>query len=427
MKVFKFGGASIKDPKAVRNLGNIILQYQNEPLLVVVSAMGKNTNMLEEVLRLKIAQEEHQDEFRNFIDYHYHISTELFKQEDHPVFLQLEKLEDQLKSILALDFSIGSYNQHYDQVVSFGELFSSYIVFHYLNEIGMPCQWVDARDYIQTDQRYREGKVDWSVTQNLIKNKLRKEHPQMILVTQGFIAGDGDGNTTTLGREGSDYSAAVFAYCLDSPSVTIWKDVPGVLNADPKSWPETQLFRELSYDEAAEMTYYGALVIHPKTIKPLANKRIPLFVRSFQHSESPGTQIHLCHHPQLPPAVIFKPDQCLISFQVRDFTFINERKLSQIFHLLEELNLKINMMQSSAITFSICMDSLNNKLKTLINSLSHEFEIHYNDHLELITVKNYDHDTIEKVKKGRNILLEQQSRKNYQLLAVSTTSNQDIA
>ena len=329
-----------------------------------------------------------------------------------------------MESLLEQSFSRGSYNKHYDQLVCYGELFSSHIVNHHLKDIGLPCQWIDARNYIKTDQNFREGKVNWPVTENLIKDRMRKDNPQPILLTQGFIASDEKGQPTTLGREGSDYTAAVFAFCLDAPSVTIWKDVPGVLNADPKTWKETKLFEELSYDEAAEMTYYGASVIHPKTIKPLANKGIPLFVRSFQDPDTQGTQIHLCHHPQLPPAIIFKPDQCLISFQVRDFTFINERKLSQIFHLLEELNLKINMMQSSAITFSICVDSINNKLKTLINSLSHEFEIHYNDHLELITVKNYNWETIDQVKKGRTILLEQQSRKNFQIL---TAINPDTA
>ena len=422
MKVFKFGGASIKDPQAVRNMGHIISKHEDDALLVVVSAMGKNTNALEKVLQLKIDKQSYQNALEQFFDFHQQLCIDLFDGSEHSVFQQIKQLKTQMESLLGQRFNHSTFNQHYDQLVCFGELFSSYIVYHYLKSIGLSCQWIDAGDYIKTDQNFREGKVNWPVTESLIQEKMRQSNPQPILITQGFIASDDHGHPTTLGREGSDYTAAVFAYCLDAPSVTIWKDVPGVLNADPKSWPETKLLAELSYDEAAEMTYYGASVIHPKTIKPLANKEIPLFVRSFQNPDTEGTQIHLCHHPQLPPAIIFKPCQCLISFQVRDFTFINERKLSQIFHLLEELNLKINMMQSSAITFSICVDSIDDKIKTLINSLSHEFEIHYNDHLELITVKNYNRATVDQVKKGRTILLEQQSRKNFQIL---TTVNPD--
>ncbi len=420
MKVFKFGGASVRDADAVRNMCSITLEQGEPPLVVIVSAMGKSTNALEELISLKREGKPWEDSLKSFESFHLDIARNLFEDPNHQIMDRIGNLMDELYEKLNSDHS--NFEAYYDRVVCYGEMLSTAIVHGYLEAREIPCTFLDARELIITDSTYREGKVLWLETQKIIGERILKADPT-IYITQGFIASNTKGKPVTLGREGSDFTAAIFAYCLEAESVTIWKDVPGILNADPHRWDQTVKYPSLSYAEAAEMTYYGATVIHPKTIRPLAVKKIPLIVKSFMDPVVEGTRIADLHHPALEPAIIFKPDQCLISFQVRDFTFVNERKLSMIFHLFEEYNIKINMMQSSAISFSVCIDSPDRKMKVLINSLSGEFDILYNDHLELITIKNYQPELVARLKKGKQILLEQKSRKNYQMLTTTSYSS----
>ena len=420
MKVFKFGGASVASAQAVRNMCQITLDQGSIPLVVVVSAMGKSTNALEELIALSQNNQDYQEVLKEFREFHISIAEELFNDRHQEVRERIEGLIHELDGTLGGNQA--NFDAFYDSVVCFGELLSSTIIQGYLKSTGTDCTLIDARQLILTDSTYREGKVLWLETQKMIREAILNTDPT-IFITQGFIAANKKGKTLTLGREGSDFTAAIFAYCLEAESVTIWKDVPGILNADPNRWEQTVKYPELSYAEAAEMTYYGATVIHPKTIRPLAIRKIPLVVKSFVDPVVEGTRIADLHHAALEPAIIFKPNQCLISFQVRDFSFINESKLSMIFHLLEECNIKINMMQSSAISFSVCIDSPDQKMKVLINSLSAEFDILYNDHLELITIKNYKPELVEKLKQGKQILLEQKSRKNHQMLTTTSYSS----
>ncbi len=412
MKVFKFGGASIKNTDAIKNMAGIIKQHSNESLLVVVSAMGKSTNALEKILENR--RKADIDYIQEFADFHENICSDLFSK-DHPVLEKVELLMGQLKN--SFDPAI-NYDEHYDQIVSLGELLSSTIIEAYLSQIGLNTTWVDARNFIQTDNNYRNGIVDWPTTASKIR-ELKNVVRDKIVITQGFIAGTETGKTTTLGREGSDFSAAIFAHCLNAQSMTVWKDVPGILNADPKLIVDAELFLEIPYKEAAEMTYYGASVIHPKTIKPLANKGIPLFVKSFDYPDKPGTIIHDCDISTKLPSIIIKENQCLVSLNVLDYTFINEKNLSLIFHELSLLDIKINIMQNSAISFSLVIDYREDKLSELIKTLKDHFDIRYNTGLTLITIKNYKKETIGKYRKNKKILLEQTSRNNYRALFTS--------
>jgi aspartate kinase len=411
MKVFKFGGASLKHAGGIRNVAAIIRSYQQSPLLVVVSAMGKTTNALEQILHLAYHGKNASAEIKALLDYHHNIIADLFPK-DHPVYTAIQKTINDLEQSL---LEKAAYDQMYDETVAKGELLSSIIVHHYLESQGLPSLWIDARDYIRTDDSFREGKVDWSLTE---KNILQIEPTlkKNIILTQGFIGKTPNGNTTTLGREGSDFSAAIFASSLSAESVTIWKDVPGVMSADPKRLPNAVVFRELPFREAAEMTYYGASVIHPKTIKPLANKNIPLLVKNFDDPSLPGTIIHECTVEQLPPLVVFKDNQCLVSCKVTDYTFISEEQLSLIFHALTELGLRVNVMQNSAISFSFCLDFREQKIMSLIQRLQEHFEVYYNTGLTLITIKNYDERSFDTYRKHKGVLMEQSSRSTLQVL-----------
>lgn len=413
MKVFKFGGASIKNAAAVKNMTKIVRSYSNEKLLVVVSAMGKTTNALEDILSSRLATGEL--DLVPLKKYHIDICNDLFYSE-HQIFQQIESLFDHLHSTLEKDYP---FDKYYDQVISFGEILSSTIISEYLNEIGCSVKLIDSRKYVRTDSNFRNGHVDWDITCDLISD-LNDDLNNHTLLTQGFIGGTAEGLTTTLGREGSDFTAAIYAHCLNAESMTVWKDVPGILNADPKIISDAKLFNEIPYSEAAEMTYYGASVIHPKTIKPLANKNIPLFVRSFDSPENNGTIIHQCDFKNPNSTIIIKNDQCLVSFHVIDYTFVNEDNLSLIFKELHNLDIKINIMQNSAISFSIVIDYRKDKLEALISVLNEHFDIRYNTGLSLITIKNYSSDDIDKYRKGKRILLEQQSRNNYRALYASS-------
>lgn len=419
MKVFKFGGASVKDAVALQNLAHIVsAQGGEKELLLVVSAMGKTTNALEQVYGLAAAGQDFHDALHQSRQYHLSIVHELFPNREHPVYERLEHLFAQLQQVLqsAKGQSASNYDKGYDQVVSFGELISSVIVHYFLQEQGIASTWVDSRKYIQTDNTWREARVDWPWTERVIKRDLPGILAQQIIVTQGFLGGTNNGLTTTLGREGSDFSGAIFAYCLDAAGLYIWKDVAGLLNADPKRFANTVRYRELDYQETVEMAYYGASVIHPKTIKPLANKSIPLYVKSFLDPTAEGTKICDCRFEKLAPAFIVKDDQCLVSFSAKDFTFISEKNLGTIFNALSELRLKINLMQNSAISFSICTDYNEERLQKLLDTLKDQFTIHYNIGLQLFTVKNYDNDSIQEITKGKEVLLEQRTRTTFQVV-----------
>lgn len=411
MKVFKFGGASLKNAQAIRNMSTIVLDYAEGPLVVVVSAMDKTTNALERVVHAFVKGENYQAEISRIIGYHQAVINELFENPQE-ILGTLEGLASQLTEKLQ---SPSEEDKLYDQVVCFGEILSSFIVHHYLTTIGLKNTWKDARELIRTDSTFREGKVEWALSESRIIS-LKMDLQTHVIITQGFIGGDAEGNSTTLGREGSDYSAAIFASCLQADSVTIWKDVPGVMNADPKRLQAAVVFEELPYKEAAEMTYYGASVIHPKTIKPLALKGIPLLVKSFTNPSLPGTKIHDCKVDRLPPMIVFKDNQCLISCKVTDFTFVNEDQLSAIFDALSELNVKLNVMQNSAISFSFCIDFRENKVMALIEKLQEHFEVYYNTNLTLVTIKNYDEQSFETYRKKPGVILEQSSRSTLQVL-----------
>ena len=411
MKVFKFGGASLKSAKGIRQVGSIIKSIPPRQILVVVSAMGKTTDLLEKIHAAAYAQGNFEEPLILCRDYHEQIITELFSDPSAvmiAVHEQFSILEQQLSTELPFD-------QLYDQIVSKGEVISSIIVHHFLQSIGIPSTWVDARNCIATDSTYREGKVDWTKTAQQVSS-LTETLKNNVILTQGFIGSTDDGFTTTLGREGSDFSAAIFASSLNAESVTIWKDVPGVMNADPKRMNAAVVFEELPFKEAAEMTYYGASVIHPKTIKPLANKGIPLLVKNFDDPSLPGTKIHECKVKQLPPLIVFKDNQCLVSCKVTDYSFVNEEQLRTIFHVLTELDMHINLMQNSAISFSFCVDFREHKIKALINRLRPHFEVYYNIGLTLITVKNYDEETFESYRKKPGVIVEQSSRSTLQVL-----------
>jgi aspartate kinase len=413
MKVFKFGGASVKDSKGVKNVALILQSYSRGNLIVVVSAMGKTTNALERIVNLYQTHQDHKPEFKLLKEYHTGIMRDLFP-EGHPVWGVVDGTWHELAQQLHENHS--SADQLYDQVVSFGEIVSTQIVYHYLADQGLDAQWLDARQYVVTDQNYREGKVDWTITCENIQHIRKLQEKKNIVITQGFLGRTKDGYTTTLGRDGSDFSAAIFASCLQAESVTIWKDVPGIMNADPRRMKAATVFEELPFREAAEMTYYGASVIHPKTIKPLATKAIPLFVKNFDDPSLPGTKIHKCHVDSLPPLIVFKDNQCLISCKVTDYTFVTEEHMSTIFHVLTALNIHINVMQNSAISFSFCIDFRESKVKALIERLQQQFEVYYNTGLTLVTIKNYDEKTFETFRKKPGVLLEQSSRSTLQLL-----------
>lgn len=413
MKVFKFGGASLRHAAAIKNAARIVEAATGEPVLVVGSAIGKTTNALEKVVEL-IAQNRTADkELAALEGYHIAIMDDLFGPGD-PVYAQVGS---QFEAIRQTTAGEQEYDCVYDQIVARGELISTIILAGLLKKKNS-VQWLDAREYVATDSHFREARVDWALTQEHIR-QLRSQTGYSIFVTQGFIGRDPQRRTTTLGREGSDYTAAIFGSSLDAESVTIWKDVPGVMNADPKRFDGAVVFEELPFKEAAEMTYYGASVIHPKTIKPLANKNIPLLVKNFDDPSLPGTRIHNCTISNLPPLIVLKENQCIISCKVTDFSFIDEEQVGVIFQALAHFNIRINMMQNSAISFSICMDYREARIQKLIETLGASFEVYYNMGLTLITVKNYDKRLFDLFRSRPGIVLEQSSRSTLQLLVRS--------
>jgi aspartate kinase len=409
MKVFKFGGASIRNAEAIQQVASIIHSDPSQKLLIVVSAMGNTTDSLEQIVSLAQSGKSIEQPLAQLKTYHQEIIRDLFPV-SHPISGDLENLIEQIQKNSTRP---GDYDLVYDQVVSLGEIISSTLLHAYLKTKKTSSVWVDARQYIKTDNTFREAKIDWNETNQKI-GALRTSGG--ILLTQGFLGSAPEGLTTTLGREGSDFSAAIFASCLEAESVTIWKDVPGVMNADPKRLASASVFEELPFKEAAEMTYYGASIIHPKTIQPLAKKGIPLLVKSFLNPSLEGTVIHECRILHLLPLIVFKENQCLISCQVTDYSFINEQQIGIILQILAEQNIKINVMQNSAISFSFCVDFRENKVLKLIDRLGKHFEVYYNTGLTLITVKNYDAKLYQEYRNRPGVILEQSSRSTLQVL-----------
>ncbi len=407
-KVFKFGGASVKNADAVKNVGKVIESFSGN-LVVVISAMGKTTNALEKVVESYFNKDQKLQETLQVVkDFHFEILNNLFEDKKHPIFNEVHntfveiewEIEDEVQR---------EYDYVYDQIVSIGEILSTKIVSAYLNSVGIENKWLDARNIIQTDNTYRNARVDWTKTEQQANLLISEEH--RIIITQGFIGSSSELFTTTLGREGSDFSAGILAYCLNAESVTIWKDVPGMLNADPKWFDKTEKLNNISYHEAVELAYYGASVIHPKTIKPLHNKNIPLYVKSFVNLQEDGTVINKnTSEDSLIPSFIFKMNQVLISIAAKDYSFIMEDALSHIFGLFSEKGVKINLMQNSAISFSVCVDFDQQKTPALIDELRKTYKILYNDNLELVTIRHYDNKTIKRVTTDKKIIVEQKSR-----------------
>ena len=418
MKVFKFGGASVKDAKAVKNVKRILDLYPKDNLIVVISAMGKTTNALEALIASHINQTDSSQLYHEITLFHEEILNELFPNKTAKIYRDVEQVLQQIKKILKEE-PTDHYDYIYDQVVSYGELLSTKIVSAFLNENGINNTWLDARKIIRTDNTYREGKIDWSTTDQNIKSNLlaAKESTKTVYITQGFIGHSAEGLTTTLGREGSDFTAGIFAYCLDAKDVTIWKDVPGMLNADPKWFEDTEKLDEISYREAIELAYYGASVIHPKTIKPLQNKQIPLFVKSFLHPENEGTIIQASNRSdQLVTSYIFKRKQVLLSISPKDFSFIVEHNLRDIFNTFHEHRVKINLMQNSAISFSVCAGGDQVRIDALIEDLSRSFRVKYNNQVELLTIRHYDQNTIDRLTEGKEVLVIQRSRQTARIV-----------
>ncbi len=415
MRIFKFGGASVKDAEGVRRVSSIINHFSEEDILIVVSAMGKTTNALEYIVKSHLQQDSKKTEtlFQDLKDQHWAIIKVLFPDPNSPIYAEIEDLFQQLGAILAAGPKAG-FNQVYDQIVSFGELLSTKIISAYLKSQGFDNQWLDARRLIRTDQNYRAARVDWNYTSHLVKQSVV---PGRSYITQGFIASDDNSKPTTLGREGSDYTASVLAYILQAKELTIWKDVPGVLNGDPKVFEKTQLLRQISFREAIELAFYGASVIHPKTIQPLQERSIPLKVRSFNDIELEGTKISegVPLEPFM-PCFIRKDQQQLITLSTRDLAFIAEDHLSKIYELFHRYGLRVNLSQHSAISSSFCVNDDPIASPPLMEELKQIFDVQVIGNLELYTIRHYDEEALSDIRSRGRKLLEQVSADTYQIV-----------
>lgn len=414
MRIFKFGGASVKDADGVRNVVKVLQKVGHENTLMVVSAMGKMTNAMEEVVNAYFEDETLLDEkIQTVADYHKAIINELFEAKNHPIHHGLNKLIEEFRGFLLWNKS-PKYAFVYDQVVGYGELISTSIISAYLSEVGMENKWLDVRELIKTDNAYRDAKVNWDITESLVKSKVDTKKLNII---QGFLGSDENNFTTTLGREGSDYTAAILGYCLDAGSVTIWKDVPGVLNADPRHFQETQKLEQISYREAIELAFYGASVIHPKTLQPLQRKEIPLHVKSFLKPLDKGTTVGKGKKivPEI-PCFIVKKDQVLLKLSSLDFSFIVEDNISAIFKLFHDHRLKVDLIQNSAISFSVCLDNTFGGLKTLLPELEKRFKVICHEDVSLYTIRHFDEQAVESILDGYDILVEQRGKVTVQLV-----------
>jgi len=414
MKVFKFGGASVKDANGVKNLAQALQKVGYKNTLVVVSAMGKTTNAIERVIDSYFNNKaELQSSIQDVKKFHNTILIDLFDSESHIVYKKVTKLYEDLEAFLNKNKS-PDYNFVYDQTICYGELLSTTIISSYLQDVGLKNNLLDVRDYIKTDNYYRRANVNWEATQRLITSKL---NAKILNITQGFIASDSNNFTTTLGREGSDYTAAILAYCLNAESVTIWKDVPGILNADPRFFENAQLLHKISYREAIELAFYGASVIHPKTLQPLQRKEIPLYVKSFLNPEADGTEVGkgVGLEPNI-PCFIVKKNQVLISLSSLDFSYIVEDNISEIFSLLHLYKMKVDVIQNSAISFSVCVDNMYNNLEKLLQHLRAKFRVTYNENVSLYTIRHYNDNTIKQLEQDKTVLLKQLTQATVQIV-----------
>ena len=414
MRIFKFGGASVKDAEGVRNLVRVLEETGTEKTFLIVSAMGKTTNAMEAVVDAYFTDKPSVSAALEAVQiYHFGILRELFPAEGHPVYERVRSLFEEVRGFLAWNKS-PKYNFVYDQVVGYGELLSTVIVSAYLNDSGISNTWLDIRNYIKTDSNYRDVRVIWEKTQRAVSELSGRSE---LYVTQGFLGSDDNNFTTTLGREGSDYTAAIIAYCLNAESVTIWKDVPGVLNADPRYFEETRLLDRISYREAIELAFYGATVIHPKTLQPLQRKEIPLKVKSFLNPRDPGTTVGKGKgiQPQT-PCFILKRDQVLMKLSSLDFSFIVEENISELFKLLHDHKMKVDLIQNSAISFSVCFDNRFGRLPDLLLHLKGRYKVVHQEGVSLYTIRHFDDRALSSLQNGREVLLEQRSAETVQLV-----------
>ena len=414
MKIFKFGGASVKDAEGIKNVIHVLNTVGFQDTLLVVSAMGKTTNAFEVVVKNYFNnKKELLSSIQEIKKYHNSILLDLFDNENHSVFKQVSKLFTELTVFFDHNKS-PDYDFVYDQVVSYGELLSTTIVSAYMEAVGLKNTWLDVRDLIKTDNYYRNAKVDWDLTQERISKKINRK---TLNITQGFLGSDANNFTTTLGREGSDYTSAILAYCLNAESVTIWKDVPGVLNADPRYFENAQLVHQLSYREAIELAFYGASVIHPKTLQPLQRKEIPLYVKSFVNPGQPGTRVGkgIKIKPQI-PCYIVKKNLVLISLSSLDFSYIVEDNISDIFKLLHLYKMKVDVIQNSAISFSVCFDNNYNHLEKLLQHLMAKFKVTCYENVSLYTIRHYTEEAIQQIEKDKTVLLKQLTQETVQVV-----------
>jgi len=416
MLVFKFGGASVKSAEAVKNIVTILQAYKEEKIVVVVSAMGKTTNSIEAIIDHYAAgrNEKLKQQYKALKTYHLEVVNGLFKDKGHKVYADVEELFNNMADRLAREPTL-NYDFDYDQLICYGELLSTTIIAHFLNSSDVKTRWMDIRRSLKTDNNWREARVDWELSGQLV-NEHFVFNGERILITQGFLASTINDQTTSLGREGSDYTAAILAYMLKADSVTIWKDVPGVLNADPKYFDDTVLLDKLSYLDAIELAYFGTSVIHPKTIKPLQNKNINLHVKSFVDPDAKGTLVGNLSYNKLTPSFIFKMDQVLIRTSPLDFSFINEDNLEEIFGIFSKHGMKINLMQNSAISFKMIVNNDKRKLRLVTDELEEKYKVAYQTGLELVTIRYFDQSTIDRVMINKELILEQRGLQNIELL-----------
>ena len=414
MRIFKFGGASVKDADGIKNVLDVLQKVGHEDVLVVISAMGKTTNALEIVIKNYFEKSSaFHASLQEVRKYHNQILLDLFEDEEHDVFFAVNSHFADLEYFLRSNKS-PNYNFVYDQVISYGEIVSTTVVSHYFNKKGLKNNWIDVRNFIKTDTNYRDAEVNWEQTQKLISKGIKKK---TLNITQGFLGSDENNFTTTLGREGSDYTAAIFAYCLSAESVTIWKDVPGVMNADPRYFENAVLLNQISYREAIELAFYGASVIHPKTLQPLQKKEIPLYVKSFINPLLPGTSVS--KGEDLEPKTscfIVKKNQLLLSLSSIDFSFIMEENISEIFALFHQFKMKVSLIQNSAISFSVCMEDKFGNFNDLKGILSKKFKVAYNENVSLYTIRHFTKEAAEMVEKDKVVLLKQISRETMQVV-----------
>jgi len=418
MKVFKFGGASVSNYEKIKNLGNIIQQFPDEQLMIVISAMGKTTNALEKVTDAFFAgkKEEALQLFRAVKLQHLDEAKFLLVTHFNPLMEQFNNFFTEVEWLLH-DEPVRAYDYYYDQIVCIGELLSTSLVSAYLNEIAVTNQWIDVRDIFRTDDNFRDAGIDLAFTQQQVDAQVKSLfNSTRMLITQGFIGSTDENESTTLGREGSDYSAAVFANMLNAESLSIWKDVKGIMNADPKQFPDAQYIQELNYDEVIEMAYYGAQVIHPKTIKPLQNKNIPLYVKCFADASLPGTVIH--NHPvkNLPPIIVVKQNQVLLQLHTKDFSFIGEEPMSNLYEMMAKLKIKPNLIQTHAVSLQLCLDDRPDKIEKLALAASVAFDVQVGKGLTLLSIRHYHEELVEKMTAGKTIELKQQSPETVQIL-----------